>query len=232
MLLARKRQPLQELADELRQSHKTQSEIYTTDLAEAQAPNRLWEHLQSTGTKIDVLVNNAGFGAHGAFAELPLERQLAMVQVNITAVTHLARLLLPGMIERKRGGILNVASTAGFQPGPNMAVYYATKAYVLSFSEAIAEEVAGTGVTITALCPGSTSTNFAAAASARFTRLFKKAAMSSDRVARIGHRAFRQGGFVVVAGWRNRLLAFSVRLGPRVVVRRIAKYLNARSYAE
>jgi uncharacterized protein len=232
VLLARKRQPLHELADELKQSHKTQSEIYTTDLAEPQAPTRFWEHLQSTGTRIDVLVSNAGFGAHGAFAELPLERQLSMLQVNIAAVTHLARLLLPGMIERKRGGILNVASTAGFQPGPNMAVYYATKAYVLSFSEAIAEEVTGTGVTITALCPGSTATNFAAAAGARFTRLFKKSAMSSETVARIGHRAFREGRVVAVTGWRNRLLAFSVRLGPRVVVRRVAKYLNARSYGE
>ncbi len=232
ILLARKRQALQELADELKQAHKTQSQVYTTDLAEPQAPTRLWEHLQSSGTKVDVLVNNAGFGAHGAFADLPLERQLTMLQVNIAAVTHLARLLLPGMIERKRGGILNVASTAGFQPGPGMAVYYATKAYVLSFSEAIAEEVAGTGVTITALCPGSTATNFAAAADARFSRLFKKSAMSSEVVARIGHQAFRQGRCVAVAGWRNRALAFSVRLGPRRVVRRVAKYLNARSYAK
>jgi uncharacterized protein len=232
ILLARKRQALQELADELRQTCKAQSQVYATDLAEPQAPTRLWEHLQSTGTKVDVLVNNAGFGAHGVFVDLPLERQLAMLQVNIAAVTHLARLLLPGMIERRRGGILNVASTAGFQPGPGMAVYYATKAYVLSFSEAIAEEVAGTGVTITALCPGATATNFATAADARFSRLFKKSAMSSEVVARMGHRAFRHGRFVAVPGWRNRLLAFSVRLSPRVVVRRVTKYLNARSYAK
>jgi uncharacterized protein len=232
ILLARKRQALQELAEQLRQAYKTQSQVYATDLAEPQASTRLWEHLQSTGTKVDVLVNNAGFGAHGAFVELPLERQLAMLQVNIVAVTHLARLLLPGMIERRHGGILNVASTAGFQPGPGMAVYYAAKAYVLSFSEAIAAEVAGTGVTVTALCPGATATNFAAAADAQFSRLFKKSAMSSEVVARIGHRAFRQGHFVTVAGWRNQLLAFSVRLAPRAVVRRITKYLNARSYAQ
>jgi uncharacterized protein len=231
ILLARRRQALQDLADELRQAHKTQSQVYTTDLSEPQAPKRLWEHLQSTGTKVDVLINNAGFGAHGAFVDLPLERQLEMLQVNIAAVTHLARLLLPGMIERRRGGILNVASTAGFQPGPGMAVYYASKAYVLSFSEAIAEEATGTGVAITTLCPGATATNFAAAADAKFSRLFKKSAMSSETVARIGHRAFRHGRFVVVAGRRNQLLAFLVRLGPRAVVRRITKYLNARSYA-
>jgi short-subunit dehydrogenase len=181
--------------------------------------------------RVDVLVNNAGFGAYGRFADLPVERQLEMLQVNITAVTHLTRLLLPGMIERCQGGILNVASTAAFQPGPGMAVYYATKAYVLSFSEAVAEELAGTGVTITALCPGPTETNFAAAANAQSTNLFKKGAMSADCVARIGHRAFRQGRVVAVAGLRNKLLLFSVRLSPRSAVRKVVKHLNAASYA-
>src|SRR6266481_2412307 len=114
-----------------------------------------------------------------------------MIQVNVTSLTHLARLILPGMIERRRGGILNVASTAGFQPGPRMAVYYATKAFVLSLSEAIAEEVRGSGVTITALCPGPTATNFNKEAGARFSRGFARSALSAEAVARIGHRAFR-----------------------------------------
>jgi NAD(P)-dependent dehydrogenase (short-subunit alcohol dehydrogenase family) len=183
------------------------------------------------GTKIDVLVNNAGFGAQGQFAALPLERQLDMVQVNVTAVTHLTRLFLPSMIERGHGGILNVASTAAFQPGPGMAVYYASKAFVLSLSEAVAEELAGTGVTVTALCPGPTDTNFAEAANAKFTRLFKKSAMSPEAVARMGHSAFRKGHVVAIAGMRNQLLALAVRVAPRAIVRKIAKRLNQASYA-
>jgi len=136
VLLARKRHALQELADELRKAHKTQSEILPADLTEPSAPGNIFAHLQRHGTKVDVLVNNAGFGAQGQFAQLPADRQLDMLQVNITALTHLTRLLLPAMISRRHGGVLNVASTAAFQPGPGMAVYYATKAFVLSFTVA------------------------------------------------------------------------------------------------
>lgn len=227
VLVARRGGALDLLATELRRIHKIQTQVVTTDLALPEAPVRLLEHLRFHGLKVDVLVNNAGFGAQGQFVKLPLERQLDMVQVNITAVTHLSRLLLPGMLERGRGGILNVASTAAFQPGPGMAVYYATKAYVLSFSEALAEELAGTGLTITTLCPGPTATNFSMAANAQNSRLFKLTAMSAESVAQIGHRAFRQGRVVAVAGLRNQTLAFSVRLAPRAVTRKITKYLNA-----
>jgi len=230
ILLARNLPALQTLADELKSAHQTHSEIVGMDLAQGDAPARLYEQLQSSGITIDVLVNNAGFGAQGQFAQLPLERQLEMVQVNVAAVTHLSRLFLPGMIERRRGGILNVASTAAFQPGPGLAVYYATKAYVLSFSEAVAEEISGTGVTVTALCPGPTETKFAAAAGTRFSKRFDRMAMSGEAVARIGHRAFRRGRVVAIAGWQNRLLSFSVRLSPRLVVRKIVKRLNRASY--
>ena len=174
-----------------------------------------------------MLVNNAAFGAQGRFAELPLDRQLDMLQVNITAVTHLTRLLLPGMIERRRGGLLNVASTAAFQPGPGMAVYYATKAFVLSFTEALAEELVGTGLTVTALCPGPTKTNFGAAAGGRFKPIAGRISMSAEAVARLGHRGFRRGKVVVVTGFRNQLPAFAVRLAPRSLVRKVAKHLNA-----
>jgi uncharacterized protein len=227
ILVARKRHALQALADELHQAHKTHSEVLPFDLSQPGAPARICEHFQVHGTKVDVLVNNAGFGALGQFAFLPVEGQLEMVQVNVTAVMHLTRLLLPAMIQRRHGGILNVASTAGFVPGPGMAVYYATKAFVLSFSEALAEELAGTGVTATALCPGPTRTNFASAAGARTSRLFTKTAMSAESVARIGHAAFRQRRAVAITGFRNRLLAYSVRLAPRVVVRKIARRFNA-----
>ena len=227
ILLARKRHALQALADELQTAHNTQSEILAADLSQPAAPGRIFEHLQANGTKVDVLVNNAGFGAHGRFAELPLARQLEMVQVNITALMHLTRLLLPSMIERGHGGVLNVASTAAFQPGPGLSVYYASKAFVLSFSEGIAEELAGTGVTVTALCPGPTATNFAKEANAQFSHLFIKSAMSAEAVAQIGHSAFRKGRVVAIAGFRNRLGALAVRLTPRSLVRKIAKRLNA-----
>ena len=230
ILVARSRGALDSLAGELKQAHQTQAEVLCADLADPGTPARIFEQMQSTGINVDVLVNNAAFGAQGQFTKLPIERQLEMIQVNVAALTHLARLFLPGMIARGRGGVLNVASTASFQPGPGMAVYYATKAYVLSLSEAVGEELAGTGVTVTALCPGPTATNFAKAANAQTSRLFQRAAMSAESVARIGHRAFRRGRFVVIAGLRNRTLAFSTRLGPRTVVRKIAKRLNAASY--
>ena len=232
ILLARKRNALQDLADELRQAHKTTSEVLPADLAEPGTPARVFEHFQVHGTKIDVLVNNAGFGAQGPFSNPPVQRQLDMLQVNVTALTHLTRLFLPGILQRGHGGILNVASTAAFQPGPGMALYYATKAFVLSLTEAISDEVAGSGVTITALCPGPTATNFAAAAGAGFSRHFLKSAMSAEVVARIGHHAFRQGRVLVIPGLRNKVLAFAVRLAPRAWVRRIVKRLNAATYAK
>ena len=139
---------------------------------------------------VDVLVNNAGFGAVGPVATLPLEKQLEMIQVNVTSLTHLTRLFLPGMIERGRGGILNVGSTAGFQPGPNMAVYYATKAFVLSFTEALAEELAGTPLKVTCLAPGPTATGFGAVSGMRQSFIFKLGAMNAAAVAQAGYRAF------------------------------------------
>jgi short-subunit dehydrogenase len=218
---------LEALATELRKAHKIQAQIFTADLALPDTPNRLLAHLHAAGVKVDVLVNNAAFGAQGRFAELPLDRQLDMLQVNVTAVTHLTRLLLPGMIERRRGGLLNVASTAAFQPGPGMAVYYASKAFVLSFTEALAEELAGTGLTVTALCPGPTRTNFGAAAGGRFKPVAGKVSMSAASVARLGHRAFRTGRVVAITGLRNQLPALAVRFVPRSIVRKITKRLNA-----
>ena len=227
ILVARKGIALETLAAELRKAHKIQAQVFTADLAQPDTPNRLLGELQSAGIKVDVLVNNAGFGAQGKFAELPLERQLDMVQVNITAVAHLTRLLLPGMIERRRGGLLNVASTAAFQPGPGMAVYYATKAFLLSFTEALAEELAGTGVTATALCPGPTTTTFGTAAGGRFKPVARKVSMSATAVARLGYRAFRSGRVVAITGLRNQLPTLAVRLIPRSIVRKITKRLNA-----
>ena len=226
VLVARKSDALEALATELRKAHKIQAQVFTADLAHPEAPARLLAHLHSAGLKVDVLVNNAGFGTQGKFVDLPLARQLEMLQVNITSLTHLTGLLLPSMVERRRGGILNVASTAAFQPGPGMAVYYATKAYVLSFSEALAEELAGTGVTVTASCPGPTATNFGRAANMNTLGLVKRISMSADSVACISHRAFRRGQVVAITGLRNQFPAFLVRLVPRVAVRKITRRLN------
>lgn len=230
VLVSRKRKPMEELAGQLRSSHKTHAEVFPCDLAEPGAAARLHRHLEANGTRVDVLVNNAGAGANGPFAELSLERQSEMIRLNVLALTELTRLMLPRMIERRRGGILNVASTAAFAPGPRMAVYFATKAYVLSFSEALCEELRGTGVVVSALCPGPTETNFAAASNARHARLFRRSAMSAAEVAAIGHAGFRAGKPIVVAGLKNRVLAFGSRFAPRIIVRKVAGLLNRASY--
>jgi uncharacterized protein len=226
-LVARRGGELRDLADELRKQNKLDVRPFTLDLARPEAPSQLLSLLHTAGFKPDVLVNNAGFGQRGLFHELPLDRLMQMLQLNILTLTHLTRLLLPAMLERGRGGILNVASTAAFQAGPHMAAYYASKAYVLSLSEAIAEEVAGSGVTVTAFCPGPTHTGFTAAAGMRSARWFGRASMHADAVARMGHRAFRQGRRVAVAGRRNQSLAFLTRLVPRFAARKIAGAFNA-----
>jgi short-subunit dehydrogenase len=227
ILLARNAAALEALAAELRQQHGVEARVLVADLALAETPGRIFNALQQEGVNVDVLVNNAGFGAHGKFAGLPLRRQLDMVQVNVTALMQLTGLFLPGMLGRGRGGVMNIASTAAFQSGPRMAVYYATKAFALSFSEAVAVETRGTGVTVTAVCPGPTHTNFGKAANYQSVRPPLRGFMTARAVAEHGHRAFRRGRFVVVSGVQNRLLTVFVRLLPRFVIRRAVDWLNA-----
>jgi short-subunit dehydrogenase len=177
---------------------------------------------------VDVLVNNAGFGVFGPFAESDGARAVDMVHLNVEAPTSLCRHYLPGMLERRNGRILNVASTAGFQPGPLMAVYYASKAYVLSFSEALAEEVRGSGVTVTALCPGPTASGFQAAADMEHSKLVAGKRMPpAAAVAEFGVRAMERGKVVAVPGFANRALAASVRFSPRPAVRRMVHRMQA-----
>jgi short-subunit dehydrogenase len=227
VLVARNKAGLQTLAQELRQAHGVEVTVLPADLASPETPARLFTELQQAGVTVDVLVNNAGFGAHGNFAALPLQRQLEMVQVNVTTLMHLTGLFLPGMIERRRGGVLNVASTAAFQPGPGMAIYFATKAFVLSFGEALAEELAGTGLVVTTLCPGPTKTNFGKVANFRGGDHLTRYGMSAEAVARYGHCAFRRGRVLAIPGFGNRLLTLVVRLTPRRLVRKIVKWGNA-----
>jgi uncharacterized protein len=226
ILVARNTPALEKLAEELRRENKIEAIVLNADLSLPETPRRVFSELSARKISIDVLVNNAGFGLHGAFTELPLQRQLEILQVNITALTELTGLFLPGMIERMRGGILNVGSVAGFLPGPSMAVYYATKAFVLSFSEALAEELAGTGLTVSVLCPGPTETNFGQVARGQKLRRIQTSKMSAETVARYGHRAYRNEKVVAVPSFRNNFLIFLTRITPRRFVRRLVKFFN------
>jgi uncharacterized protein len=226
ILVARNTEALEKLAEQLRRENKIEAIVLTADLSLPETPKKIFDELSARTISVDVLVNNAGFGAIGAFDQLPGERQLEMIQVNVTALTDLTRLFLPGMIERGRGGILNVASVAGFVPGPGMAVYYATKAFVLSFTEAIAAETRNTGVSVSVLCPGPTPTNFGAVAGSKNIKLIRVARTSVQKVARDGHKSFRMNQTVCISGIQNQFLVFLIRLFPRWLIRRIALKFN------
>jgi hypothetical protein len=226
VLVARRQEKLEQLATGLRRDRGVEVRVLAQDLADPHSPQAIFDVLAAESVTVDVLVNNAGFGATGAVTDLPLEKQLDMIQVNVTALTQLTRLFLPGMIQRRSGGILNVGSTAGFQPGPYMAVYYATKAYVLFFTEALAEEVIGTGVRVTCLAPGPTATEFAATADLENKLLFQRATMDARTVAQAGYRGFRRGRLLVIPGPKNKLGVVAVRFAPRAWVRKAVKRLQ------
>ncbi len=221
ILTARSEDKLNALADELRPS-VSDIVVIPADLSKLEDAERLWTEA-TKDREIDVLVNNAGLGAHDRFDADTWERELASINVNLLALTRLMKLAIPHMQARGSGRILNVASTAAFMPGPNMAVYHATKAYVLSLSEAVAEELRGTGITITALCPGATETAFFDAADMRDVRLLKlgSVAKASD-VAELGWLQTRAGKRIVVPGAINKVFAFLTRLLPRSMVTRVA----------
>ncbi|HYR61200.1 MAG TPA: SDR family oxidoreductase [Actinomycetota bacterium] len=226
VLVARSAEKLSALAQRLQHDHGVQVRRIVKDLAAPGAPAEIHAELAAASVHVDVLVNNAGAGLLGKFADLDMDGDVGMLQLNVVAPTLLTRLFLPPMLERGSGRILNVASTAAFQPGPLMAVYYATKAYLLSLSEALANELAGTGVTVTALCPGPTETGFASHAGTEKSRLFTGPTMDAKTVARIGYAALLKGKPVVIPGLRNRMLAFGTRLGPRKVVTQIARSMQ------
>jgi hypothetical protein len=223
ILTARNESQLQESAAKLRDQYHVNVAVIVQDLSTADASQRIFDQLPSKS--IDYLINNAGFGTHGPFAEAELQSQLSMLQVNVVALTQLTRLILPGMLARKSGRIMNVASLAAFLPGPFMAVYYASKAYVLSFSEALASEIANTGVTVTALCPGGTKTEFQKRAGIGEVQ-GKSNATSSIEVAQIGYDAMMRGRSSVVTGFANKISAFALRFLPRSTAAGIAKARN------
>lgn len=232
VLVARTEAKLQALAAELSRKHGIQAHALACDLADPTSPHQLVEQLRRLGSNVDLLINNAGFATYGPFAELDLDAELRMLQVNIVTLTHLTRLLLPGMISRRRGRVLNVASTAAFMPGPLMAVYYASKAFVLSFSKALNNELRGSGVMVTALCPGPTSTGFQARAQMEQSRLVSgRQIMGVNTVAQAGYNGLLRGQAVVVPGLMNRLQTLLPRLLPRAVVPQLVRSAQERTHA-
>lgn len=221
VLVARDQSKLEDIQQTYTNNNIT---IIPLDLTTEEAAKTVFDHVQKMDIEIDVLVNNAGFGLLGTFDELEIGRQRLMIQLNITALTELTYYFLNQMKKRNTGKILNVASLAAFQPGPFMAVYYATKAYVVSFSEALVEELTGTNITVTTLCPGPTQTNFGFVAKVENTKMFKRA-MPAAKVAEEGYRSLIKGERVVVTGWMNKLGAIAAKVLPRRLAAKAAKYV-------
>lgn len=224
VLVARRTERLEQLARELRRPDLP-VEVMSADLGQPGAPDALMAELRRRGLGIHTLVNNAGFGLRGRFTALPQAEQLAMLQLNVVALTALCRIVLPDLLARRAGGIINVASTAAFQAIPSFAVYAASKAYVLSLSEALHEEARPHGVVVTAICPGPTATEFASRANMEGSLLFKNS-MSAERVARLGIDGYEAGRAIVVTGGTNRVGAAVAGLLPRAWVRRVAGRLQ------
>jgi hypothetical protein len=215
ILVARSTAKLEALAAELQAKYKVDVAVIAADLGAPGAATALHAEVAKRGLTVEILVNNAGFGLYGPYLELDGDEELKMIQLNISALTDLTKRFLPGMVQRGRGGVLNVASTAAFQPGPGMAVYYATKAYVLSYSEALHHELKGTGVTVTALCPGPTRSGFQAVAGFGAKPAIERVMMEARPVAQEGYDAFMKKEAVRIPGTFNKLGAFSIRLVPR-----------------
>lgn len=224
ILVARRKDKLDELAQELGRTHRVHVHTLAMDLAKAGAGTELARQINEAGWAVQGLINNAGFGDCGAFIELPLDRQLNMIQLNISTLVELTHCLLPNMLMQSETFVINVASTAAFQAGPRMAVYYASKAFVLSFSEALHEELKGK-VAVSTLCPGPTATEFASEAHTSDTMLFKLGVMSAQSVVDIGLRKRQRA--IVVTGLLNRIMVFMTKLSPRCLARKIAGLLQA-----
>jgi hypothetical protein len=222
VLVARRKERLEALRSELGDSVF----VHAADLTRSDRIEGLLRWLESEGLEIDTLINNAGFGATGKFADAPRERLLEMIDLNVRSLTDLCRIVLPGMVERRRGAILNVASTAAFQAGPYAAVYYASKAYVLSLTEALHHEAKGSGVKVSALCPGPTATEFFEVAGSPNSKL-AKVAVRPEGVVAAGLRGLDRNAPIVVPGVANKVGAFGTRLMPRSALRRIVASLKS-----
>ncbi|MFB2771670.1 SDR family NAD(P)-dependent oxidoreductase [Pelatocladus sp. BLCC-F211] len=227
VLVDRWGEKLAEIAEEFPKKFRIAVKSIVKDLSTSTSPEEIFSEVRCSGIQIDVLVNNAGFGTYGLFHEIDLMTELEMMQVNVVCLTHLTKLFLKDMVKQGRGKILNVSSTAAFQPGPLMAVYFATKAYVLSFSEAIANELEGTGVTVTVLCPGPTASAFHERTGMADSKLVKgKKMMDAQTVAQLGYSGLLANKTLVIPGVKNKLLVEIVKLAPREQVTRIVRSMQ------
>jgi short-subunit dehydrogenase len=231
VVVARSEDKLRKMAQAFEQQYTIQVQVIARDLTEPSAPDAIFAELQSANKTVDMLVNNAGFASYGLFHELDRSKELNMMQLNMVALVHLTHLFLTGMVARGNGRILNVASTAAFQPGPLMAVYYASKAFVLSFSEAIANELEGTGVSVTALCPGPTESGFQARAAMEESKLVQNGLMDAETVAKMGYEAMMKGKTVEVPGFTNKVGALMPRFVPRKMITKVVRNIQERSGA-
>lgn len=228
ILVARNHDELVAAAEEIKRVNPDcKSHAVASDLSRGEGADVIWQAVQGQRLAIDVLVNNAGFGLRQLFVDSPPELLADMINVNVLSLTRLSRMFLPGMIDRGRGGIMNVASIAGFFPGPTMAVYYATKAFVISLSEALANEVSGTGVKISCLCPGPTITHFQKRADAERSKLFTiSPVQSAAAVADEGFRAFQRGQLIAVTGFSNRFAVSAGKMVPRSIAARLSRLMT------
>lgn len=224
VLVARSGDRLEQIATRFAIKYKVYSKVVVADLSQQEAPQQVFDMLKQDGTHVNVLVNNAGFGNYGYFRETDLQKELGMMQLNMVSLTHLTKLFLQQLAPGQPAKVLNVASTAAFPPGPLMAVYYASKAYVLSFSEALAAEQEGTNVSVTVLCPGATATDFKDNANLEGSGIFKGPLVADARtVAKAGYEGMLAGDVVVLPGLHTKLLPLIVRVMPRGFVRRMVK---------
>lgn len=223
ILVARKERELYELKATLTKKYNIQVEVIIKDLANPIAPKEIYSHIISKGINVDTLINNAGVGSFGPFNEISLEKDINLIDVNIRSLTELTKLFLPHLLKNEKGRILNVASTAGFMPGPYMAVYYASKAYVISFSEALSSELKGTAVTVSVLCPGPTKTDFQAKAEMKKSDFVSLGVMDAKAVALYGYKGMLKGKTIIIPGVLNKLLVFGSKLIPRKLLTTLAK---------
>jgi short-subunit dehydrogenase len=228
ILVARGRDKLSELGSRLERDYHVKTLVIARDLGKPSAVDEVYDEVTAASMAVDILVNNAGYPVFGLFTDTDLQAEVDMLQVNVVALTALTKLFLRGMVERRSGRILNLASTAAFEPGPLMAVYYASKAYVLSFSEALANELRGTGVTVTALCPGPTRTGFQERGAMQDSGLVKGTIADARSVAIAGYRGLMRGKTLVIPGFSNKLVPWVVRLSPRAVVPRVVRRMQER----
>ena len=228
ILVARSRDKLDELAARLESEFRVKTLVVARDLSKPTAVDEIYEEVSAASMSIDLLVNNAGFPVYGRFVDTDWQAELDMLQVNVVALTALTKLFVRGMVERRNGRILNLASTAAFVPGPLMAVYYASKAYVLSFSQALANELQGTGVTVTALAPGPTRTGFQKRGVMEDSRLVRGQIADAKSVAAAGYRGMMRGKTIVIPGFSNKLIPWVARVSPRGTVTRVVRRMQER----